>query len=160
MHYFRISQDCRKNMTFNYKENEDIILEKSLEENEYVDFIQRSKILVSEELKKLIEVYQEEVSVQTLTMNDFKKMSQKRYWQIELPKLKGIHQKTRFKKDGTIEKLVIDETEIFPYKIFVVQTDLESVIIASLDIVESMIRRNFTGMIFQEVEKEGIIWNL
>lgn len=62
--------------------------------------------------------------------------------------------KAEFNKDDTLERLVIDETKIGFTKIFKVDGILENFIMISLDLAESILRRDFTGIKLERVEKD------
>ncbi len=57
-----------------------------------------------------------------------------------------------FRKNKTIEKLVLDKEKVGNKKIFRVANILEKVVIVDFDISESILRRGFWGVEFKHIE--------
>ncbi|MED0673641.1 serine protease [Aneurinibacillus aneurinilyticus] len=176
MNYFIISQDERifdaieptgvsQVITREQLEEEQLrkmdklILQFSLKEkttNEYVDFIQRPIPLLSDQCKQIIEKYVPHMHFKSVVLVDRKQMRQDVYWLIAPPRINCLSDESEFHKDGTIKRLVIDEQKAISHKIFRIDGILEDYILISLDVAESLLRRNFTGIRLKKVEKEGV----
>jgi predicted RNA-binding protein len=122
-------------------------------ENEYVDYIERPGLLISDNLKEVFEKYKEEIISRPVVLSDKKNKKQTVYWQIAIKAIDCISDKSEFDKNGTLKKLVIDEKKAGLKRIFKVKGILENIIIIRLDVAESILRRDFTGIALKRIEK-------
>ncbi|WP_411680964.1 hypothetical protein [Clostridium thailandense] len=127
---------------------------KEKKENEYVDYIDGQAPLISDNLKYIFEKFQEDIFLKPAVLADVKRMRQDLYWIMIPQAVECLSPKAKFNKDGTLKRLVIDETKIGFTKIFKVDGILENFIMISLDLAESILRRDFTGIKLERVEKE------
>ncbi|MBV7275320.1 hypothetical protein I6U48_20685 [Clostridium sp. PL3] len=127
---------------------------KEKKENEYVDYIEGQTPLISDKLKYIFEKFQEDIFLKPAVLADIKRMRQDLYWIMIPQAVECLSPKAEFNKDGTLKRLVIDETKIGFTKIFKVDGILENFIMISLDLAESILRRDFTGIKLERVEKE------
>lgn len=174
MNYYIISQDKRIDNFVNPMGISKIITKEMLEEenlykineapvsinieenekSEYMDFIESPYPIVSDKLKVLLKKYDENIFFKPVVFNNIKKMKQTLYWIIVPETLDCLSTKSEFNKDDTIKRLVIDDKKAFPYKIFKVNGLRENFIIITLDVVESILRRDFQGIKFEKLERE------
>lgn len=127
---------------------------KEKKENEYVDYIDGQAPLISDKLKYIFEKFQEDIFLKPAVLADIKRMRQDLYWIMIPQTVECLSPKAEFNKDGTLKKLVIDETKLGFTKIFKIEGILENFIIISLDLAESILRRDFTGIKLERVEKD------
>lgn len=127
---------------------------KEKKENEYVDYIDGQAPLISDKLKYIFEKFQEDIFLKPAVLADIKRMKQDLYWIMIPQAVECLSPKAEFNKNGTLKKLVIDETKIGFTKIFKVDGILENLIIISLDLAESILRRDFIGIKLERVEKD------
>jgi hypothetical protein len=121
---------------------------------EYVDFIEKPVPLLSDRCKQIIEKYVPKLYVKSVVLKDMKRLRQELYWLIVPPRIDCLSEQSEFHKDGTLKRLVIDESKAAPYKIFKIEGIMEEYILISLDVAESLLRRDFTGIRLKKVEKE------
>jgi hypothetical protein len=121
---------------------------------EYVDFIEKPVPLLSDRGKQIIEKYVPKLYVKSVVLKDMKQLRQELYWLIVPPRIDCLSEQSEFYKDGTLKRLVIDESKAAPYKIFKVEGIMEEYILIRLDVAESLLRRDFTGIRLKKVEKE------
>lgn len=126
------------------------IREKKL--NEYVDFIERPFHLVSDNLKTILQKYDERIFFKPIVLYDKKAESQKLYWLMEPRTVDCLDEEARFNKDDSIKKLVLNESKIEKAKIFKIKGVFENFIIIRLDVAESILRRDFNGIALKKVE--------
>lgn len=119
----------------------------------YPDFIQAPVLLISDELHKLFKLYENTVVYKIAVFSDLKRMKQKVY-RLVLPELlDALSDKAVYFKNGWIDKIVLDADKIGEYNIFQIKAGVDYYFIASLDVVESMLKRGlFVGIKFEEVE--------
>lgn len=175
MEYFIISQDKRvlnavepmgitKQITKEMLKKEnlrklgDLAIQCDIKENrwkQYIDFIENPISLVSDNLKEILKKYEEKIFLRPVVLADIKELRQDLYWLIIPESVDCLSPKSEFNKDGSIKKLIIDEKKIGYSKIFKVQGVIENLIIIRLDLAESLLRRDFTGIRLKKVEKES-----
>lgn len=160
MSYFILSKDLRvdnvitkanvkklegKNLTGN-KFSPIALRVKSNENKLYGELIEGKITLVSDKLKNLIEKYDENIFFRAFVFQDIEKRVQKVYWYSIFEQIDCLSEETEFNKDGSLKKLVLDKEKIKGYRIFKVNGILEDYIIISLDLAESILRRDFLGL--------------
>lgn len=74
------------------------------------------------------------------------------YWWPYLPKIKCLSEKTEKYPTGLIRHLVVESAEIPDKPIIMMDGTLETIVLVSEELAESMLRRNFWGMDFLPVD--------
>lgn len=164
MKYFEMKQDLRIKYTYSIKnlewketqgENVGTAYFTGNEES-LPDFIEYKKnFFVSSELKKVINMYTDEVSFDLVIFNNIEEMLQREYYKLEAEPIFGLHEDTTYNKDGSVNKKVLSYKKLKDYEIFRLK-ELEPTqfskhhIFVHLDIVESSLRRKLWGMIFEK----------
>lgn len=123
---------------------------------EYVDFIQRPVSLLSDKLKQLIEKYVPDIYTKSVVLVDINRVRQDLYWLVVPPRIKCLSHQSEFHKDGTVKKLVIDEKKVASYKVFKIDGIMEEYTVISLDVAESLLRRDFMGIRLKKIEKQSM----
>ncbi|MBC2580533.1 imm11 family protein [Clostridium sp. DJ247] len=127
---------------------------KEKQENQYIDYIEKPIPLVSDKLKTIMENFQEDTFYRPVVLADIKRMKQDLYWNIVPKAVSCLSNKSEFNKNGTLKKLIIDESKIGFNKIFKIDGILEEFTVLSLDLAEAILRRDFTGIKFKKIEKQ------
>lgn len=119
----------------------------------YPDFIQAPVLLVSDELHKIFNSYENTIVYKIAVFSDLKMEKQKVY-RLVLPELLDVlSDNAIYLKNGWIDKIVLESKKIGDYNIFQIKAGVDYYFIVSLDVVESMLKRGlFTGIKFEEVE--------
>lgn len=113
----------------------------------YPDIITTEKInLVSDKLKQILEKYDKNIFFRPLVFQDIKNKKQSVYWVAVFEDIDCLSEETEFHKDGKLKRLVVDKEKVEGYRIFTVKGMLENYIIISLDLAESLLRRDFLGL--------------
>lgn len=123
--------------------------------SEYIDFIEKPVLLVSDNLKKILNKYDKKIFFKPVVLCDRKEEKQDLYWLMVLDSIDCLSPKSEFNKNGTIKRLIIDEKKIGNFKIFKVNEVMEDLVIIRLDVAESLLRRDFTGIKLKKVEREN-----
>lgn len=123
-------------------------------ESDYVDFIERPVPLVSDRLRKVLQVYHREIVFAPVILTDLKRVLQKVYWYFKPPQVKCISDRTEFYKNETIKKLVINQRYTSGYRVLQVTHLIQTFILFDLMVVESLLRRGFTGFRLERIEVE------
>lgn len=120
----------------------------------YLDYLDKPQRIVSDDLKKLLVKYEDNIDFTAIVFTDVKKGTQRLYWLIDIVKKNCISHETTYTPDGLIKELVINPKKVELDCIFQVDTDKESFTIVNLDVAESMLRRPFLGFQLQRVRLE------
>lgn len=123
-------------------------------EPDYVDFIERPVPLVSDRLRKALQMYHREIFFAPVVLTDLKRALQKLYWYFKPPQVKCISNRTEFYKNETIKKLVINQAQTSGYRVMQVNHLIQTFILFDLMVVESLLRRGFTGFSLERIEVE------
>ena len=176
MKYYKISEDKRihNRVVFrDFKTNEtaefhtedaDTVNDSTVlytEENEncvYPEIIEAPLFMVSDELSKVLLMYQPSIILKTVVFFDKVKNTQKRY---KLPLLERVEclyegeltpeQEKAALLDFPKKKYFLHKDKIKHKKIFKIKGIPEMDVIVSMDVAESLIRRGVYGVRFQEV---------
>jgi len=114
--------------------------------NVYYDVIDEPVFLVSDAVKKLINIYDDSVVFKFVMLTDEVTKHQEVYWLAMIDKIDCISDKCEFYKDNSLKKLVLDKEKVSGKKIFRVDGIREKIVVISLDLAESMLRRYFVGV--------------
>ncbi|EQB90142.1 hypothetical protein J2Z44_001682 [Clostridium punense] len=120
----------------------------------YPDFIESPVFLVSDELKKVLAMYDDTLIFKTVILSNLKEQSQKIYWLLLTDILDALSEKTEFYKNGWEKHIVIDHKKVQGYKVFQIKGLKKSRLFIHLDVAESMLRRNFKCIEYREIETE------
>ncbi|WP_297429550.1 hypothetical protein [Clostridium sp.] len=137
-----------------YKDSTNVLV-KGNENSIYPDLIQAPVLLVSDELHKIFKLYENTIIYKIAVFSNLKLKTQKVY-RLVLPEiLEVLSNKTTYFKNGWVDKIVLDSEKIGDYNIFQIKAGVDYYFIVSLDVVESMLKRDlFVGVKFEEVEVE------
>lgn len=112
--------------------------------------------MVSQDIKKVIGMYDETVPFKALTIlpNDFDKVNEASmtYAIPYLRRYDCLHEDAVVLPDGTIKKLVIDHKKIPNIDIFQIKNAVHNRVLVSLRMAESISRRKAYGVMFERVE--------
>ncbi|WP_155591527.1 serine protease [Lysinibacillus cavernae] len=128
-----------------------------LEKNDllYIDFIEKPIALFSDAVKQLVEKYVPSMPFKAVVLTDMPKLMQTLYWLVIPPKVPCLSSQTEFHLDGTLKKLVIDETIAAPYSFFQIEGIKENYIVINIELAESILRRAFQGIRLHKVQTAG-----
>lgn len=166
MDYFILSQDRRIKGFVNYSDVKNLKIKEILQDKitpislqvnnekdyDYLDIIEGDITIVSEKLKVLLEKYDENIFFRPLVFQDLEKQKQSLYWISVFEEVDCVSDKSEFNKNGTIKKLVINKEKAKGYRIFTIKGTLEKIIVVSLDLAESILRRGFLGIKINKIK--------
>ncbi len=168
MKYFRIMQDDKVEDTPLIKDTATNPLEKMLltdkaniiyvqntdKEIEYVDYIDKPILLVSDKLKDIIKVYNKSLEFKTTTLTDKVTEHQEVYWYFEPPILDCLGENTEYLKDKSIKTPTINENKTNDLSFFQIKNGIQRINIIRLDLAESILRRGLYGFRLIELETD------
>lgn len=120
----------------------------------YLDYLEKPRRIVSEQLKKLLVKYEDNLAFTAIVFTDVKKGTQRIYWLLDIVKKHCISHETTYYPDGRIKELVINPKKVELDCIFQIDSKRESFTIVNLDVAESLLRRPFLGIQLQRVKLE------
>ncbi|GIO29008.1 MULTISPECIES: serine protease [Paenibacillus] len=120
---------------------------------EYVDYIDRPMPLLSDRVKRLVELYMPELRWRSVILTDMRRVRQEVYWMTSLPRLRCLSADSEFYRDGGLKRLVLEGKRNFR-PLFEVDGIRERVWIVNLALAESLLRRDVYGIHFAEVEMD------
>jgi len=140
----------------NMEEEESILhVETTGKAIDYTDYLDRTLLLVSDEFREVAKMYHKDYIYKTAVLLEKGKMAQKVYWNIEMPKENTrLSSLTTFKRDGTLDRIIINEKKADGLAFFRLENKLWNTYIIRLDMVESLLRRSLVGFTLEEIEHE------
>lgn len=127
---------------------------KNSKDTEIPEIITQPTLMVSADIKKLLLLYDDSIpfkGVQVFSDNLEERFA-KSYWTF-LPKtVDCLHEDCQMLPNGEFQTLILDKTKIPAQDIFKVGNITSNLIILSLPVAESILRRNWFGVALEEVE--------
>ncbi|TCO68075.1 imm11 family protein [Marinisporobacter balticus] len=118
----------------------------------YTDFIENPLFLISDELKKIFEIYEHTLLYKTVVLSNIQEKVQKVYHMVLTDKIDCLSDQTTFYKNGWEKDIVLDKDKLQNHNIFQIEGTTGEYLIVVLDMAESILRRDFVGMSFEEIE--------
>ena len=148
----------RKNLNLidEYKIKDTVILYAHGDSNtEYLDILERPMYIVSEKMKKLMSKYTENIVFKDLPLMDRENMRQDNYCLPIFEEIQALSSKTEFNLNKSeAKKIVLNGSKIKNKKIFKISGIEKTKIVVSLDVAESILRRDFLGVSLKELQIE------
>lgn len=116
------------------------------------DFIQSPVHLVSDKVKKVLDMYEDDMVFRTVAIADKKRESVRVYHHLLLERLDVCSKHTEFYPNGSVKRLVLDPEKIGEHKVFMLSDNRFKAPYVSLEVVESLLRREVIGITWKEVE--------
>lgn len=118
----------------------------------YPDFIQAPVLLISDELHKIFKMYENTVIYKLVFFTNLKMKLQKVYRLVFPELVEALSDETTYQKNGWVDKIVLDKNKIGDYKVFQIKAGVDYYLVISLEVAESILKRNFMGIQFEKVE--------
>lgn len=119
-------------------------------QQEIPDILAHPTYMVSDELRKILHMYDENISFKAVQVfpdqKKYVKEAAKTYWIYDCVMENCLHPDTVILPNGTMEQIILDKRKIRGRDIFRLQRTLENKIVVSLAVVESILRRNLYGI--------------
>lgn len=120
------------------------------------DYVKIPTPMVSEQLKKVFQMYDENMSFKGVQcypkqIEDVKKAAPL-YWTYYCEQLECLHSKAEIAPNGAIMKLVVNKNKLRGKDIVVIGGIQEKITLVSLAVAESILRRNLFGVAFEEID--------
>lgn len=119
------------------------------------DFIQYPIHMVSDTVKKVLDMYEDDMIFRTIAITSKEDETLKVYHHLLLERMDVFSEQTEFYPNGSVKRLVLDAKKIGEHKVFMLKDKRFNNPYVSLEVVESLLRRGVIGIIWKEVEVEG-----
>lgn len=117
----------------------------------YPDLLQAPVLLVSDELHKIFKRYEPTIIYKIAVLTDVDRKAQKVYRLVLPDIIDALSEDTTYNKSGWLENMVLDKEKVGEYNIFQVKAGVDVYLVASLEVVEAMLKRCYMGIKFIEV---------
>lgn len=118
----------------------------------YPDVIETPMFLVSDRLKCLIEPYDTSVTYKRVVMNQIKENRQEMYWLLLPEVIDCLDQDSEWYPNGWNKRIVLSREAIGTRRVFRAKGIQTPKVMVHLDVSESIMRREFEGIIFHSIE--------
>lgn len=122
------------------------------EDSIYPDVIDTPVFMISDSLKKLLEAYDAEVLYRRVVLNQRKDGIQKNYWLLLTEKIACLDESSEHYPNGWDKSIVLNRDKIGTRRVFKVEGVHTPRVFVHLDVSESILRREFKGIIFRSVD--------
>ena len=116
------------------------------------DLIQNPVTMCSYRLKDILEAYEDEVAFKDVVMIHKEHALQYHYVHVLMEPIDALSERTEWYPNGTIKKIVLDAEKIGEHHLFLLDGRYRKDPVVSLPLAESLLRRDITGVCFEEVE--------
>ncbi|UHA73170.1 imm11 family protein [Paenibacillus sp. 481] len=155
MSYFILQQDKRTLDALILQESSDTNLQEQFnlyvredQEPVYLDWIDKPYRLVSDRLKKLLELHDAELQWKSVVLTARQAKRQELYWYVVPPERDVLSEKSQRDPMGKWSHIVLRAGKLRRERLFCAGEQC----IVHLDVAESCLRRSFTGMHFIPVD--------
>ncbi|MCW3791437.1 hypothetical protein OM416_07590 [Paenibacillus sp. LS1] len=122
-------------------------------ENKIVpDFIDRPVVLVSDELKKVMEMHDDNIMFKCAVLTNVVEETQLTYWLILVDRLDCLSSLSEYDPWGRPTRIVIDKHKAAGHAVFRIAGIDDKRLIINLDVTESVLRRELWGMTLESIE--------
>lgn len=116
------------------------------------DFLQRPVTMFSQRFQDIIDAYEPGIIFKDVVLIHKENGLQYCYVQTLMERINAAGSQTEYYPNGTVKHLVLDRAKIGRHNLFLLDEKQRKDPVASLALVESLLRRKPTGMHFEEVE--------
>lgn len=116
------------------------------------DFIQSPVNMVSVMLRHVLDMYEDELIFKKVSLIHKEKDQELLYYQVLMDEIEALSEKVERYPDQTEKRILLDTDKIGEHKVFLLADSRMKDPIVHIDVVESILRRGSTGIVFQEVE--------
>ncbi|OAB45546.1 hypothetical protein PGLA_04515 [Paenibacillus glacialis] len=120
----------------------------------YPDYLERPFPLLSDGLKRLIEMYCPRMPYEPVGLLDIGRMRHDTYWLMVPPRNACLSGQSQFHPDGSLKELVLDSNKVGEQMLFQIDGIRETEIVIHLAVAESLLRRDFTGIKLTRVKQD------
>jgi hypothetical protein len=125
---------------------------------QYLDLLDMQVFMVSAKLRKLLSLYEPEMIFKRISIVDYSNGHNEIYYLPILEDVNCIASQSEFNRDKSVLlKIVLNEAAIGDQPIFRLGGVATPYVVARLDLVESILRRDFEGISFKRLAVQNIM---
>lgn len=153
--FIEMSGKHKERNDYDKVEDNTVFLLKNKDDIEFIDWIDRQILLISKDVRDVIKFYMPYMKFKTILLQDMQRNSGTFYY---IPCLKFescISENSEWNFDKSrLNRIILKKAEMPKIPIFQLNDVRSRYIIARLDLVESLLRRNIEGIKFTKIEIE------
>lgn len=119
------------------------------------DFIETPVVMIAAELKKIIDLYEDDIVFKNIALIHLENNLQYDYCEIKLPCIEAVSELTEYYPNLMEKHLVLNRDKIGLHQCFTIQDSKMCHPVVSLAVAEALLRRKVRGIIFEEVETDN-----
>ena len=152
-------KDIESNVAYEFEDDElpliqdiSVLFMEGNKDSIYPDVIETPVFLVSDRLKRLLESYDPAVFYRRVALNQVKEKKQRMYWLLLTEKTECLDERSEY--------IILERGAVGERRIFKVKGLMTPKILVHVDVAESIMRRDFDGILFRpvEVRQEEVGW--
>lgn len=122
------------------------------DKSSYPEVLEAPLYMVSRTIQEILQLHDDHIVCKEVSMVNLPKKTLKYYAVLLTDRIECLHESAEFYQDKSVKKLVLDKDKIGDRRVFRVKGISPAYVIVSLDIAESVLRRNCFGVKFTKVE--------
>ena len=160
-------KDIESNVAYEFEDDElpqiqdiSVLFMEGNKDSIYPDVIETPVFLVSDRLKRLLEPYDPAVFYRRVALNQVKEKKQRMYWLLITEKTECLDERSEYYPNGWNKRVILERGAVGARRIFKVKGLMTPKILVHVDVAESIMRRDFDGILFRpvEVRQEEVGW--
>lgn len=116
------------------------------------DFIKSPVYMVSEKAKRVIDMYEDELVFKKIVLIHKEEGRELIYFHLLLREIEAVDDATEYYPNGMEKRLCLNGNKIGGHKAFLLADSRSMLPVLSLEVVESLLRRQVMGVTFKEIE--------
>lgn len=116
------------------------------------DWLEVPVPLIKEVYAELLMAYEDKLLLRPVMFNHRGRMVQERYQMVLAERVPCVHGESESYPNGAVKRLILDSDKIRGRNLFKVQGTSTEMVVVSLDLAESLLRRDCYGILFEEIE--------
>ncbi len=129
-----------------------VLYTEATDHSSYPDVLEEPLYMVSQKVREVLEMYDETAIYRKVSMVNESQKRRDEYNVLLVDRIDCLHSETEFYPDQSIRRLVLDKHKIEDCALFKVKGIGPAYMMVSLDIAESLLRRDCYGIKFVHVE--------
>ena len=120
---------------------------------EFLDVLSRQLFLISEKMKDILEKYKANIVFKMFPLIDYDNSKQEIYYLPIFEEIEALSEDAELNLNKTVvKKLILNKEKIKDKKIFKIKESSKTLVVVRLDVAESLLRRDFIGILLERVE--------
>ena len=150
---FPTDQEADFDSSYKDQVNDNTVLHTVEKENSlYPDVLLAPLYMVEDKIYRVATMYEETLIFKKVSLVNMERSTRKSYWLPLLDRVDCLHSESRFYQDQSVEHLVLDKEKVRGREMFKIAGIAPNWVVVSMNIAESVLRRDCFGVRFEEIE--------